>query len=279
MGTLYSFRRCPYAMRARLALQVSGAELDLVEVSLKAKPARMLELSPKGTVPVVELDDGTVIDESLDIMLWTLRRNDPEGWLGADDASLAEMQALIAQNDGDFKHHLDRTKYAVRYEGAEKAAEAHLAYLTALGAIDDKFDAACEAAVEKMYEENCVEEEPGKFRCPLSGKLFKEVKYVRKHIDNKHPATLETAKRAALEGKFEEYFLAGAEQKAAMPPPPPPPARFPREALDDGRPPWGEGKGGKGRGKGKGKGKGGRRKQRQAAAEERRTRRARERSL
>ena len=82
-----------------------------MEVSLKAKPARMLELSPKGTVPVVELDDGTVID--LDIMLWTLRRNDPEGW-GADDAVLAEMLALIAKNDGDFKHHLDRTKYAVR---------------------------------------------------------------------------------------------------------------------------------------------------------------------
>lgn len=106
-------------MRARLALEVSGAELDLVEVSLKDKPARMLEISPKGTVPVVELDDGTVIDESLDIMLWTLRRNDPEGWLGADDADLAEMRILIAQNDGDFKHHLDRTKYAVRYEGAD----------------------------------------------------------------------------------------------------------------------------------------------------------------
>ena len=101
-------------MRARLALQVSGAELDLVEVSLKAKPANA-RLSPKGTVPVVELDDGTVIDESLDVMPWTLE-NDPEGWLGADDAVLAEMLALIAKNDGDFKHHLDRTKYAVRYE-------------------------------------------------------------------------------------------------------------------------------------------------------------------
>ena len=121
-------------MRARLALEVSGAELDLVEVSLKDKPARMLEISPKGTVPVVELDDGTVIDESLDIMLWTLRRNDPEGWLGADDASLAEMQALIAQNDGDFKHHLDRTKYAVRYEDADPEVhrEAAQQFLTAL---------------------------------------------------------------------------------------------------------------------------------------------------
>ena len=87
-------------MRARLALQVSGAELDLVEVSLKANRPECSSCSPKGTVPVVELDDGTVIDESLDIMLWTLRRNDPEGWLGADDAVLAEMLALIAKNDG-----------------------------------------------------------------------------------------------------------------------------------------------------------------------------------
>ncbi len=81
MATLFSFRRCPYAMRARMALEASGADLELVEVSLRNKPARMLELSPKGTVPVVELDDGTVIDESLDIMLWTLRNQDPEGWI------------------------------------------------------------------------------------------------------------------------------------------------------------------------------------------------------
>ena len=119
MATLFSFRRCPYAMRARMALAVSGAELELVEVSLKNKPQRMLDLSPKGTVPVVELDDGTVIDESLDIMLWTLNNHDPEGWLGNDPAMLEEMMALIAENDGDFKHHLDRTKYAVRYDGAD----------------------------------------------------------------------------------------------------------------------------------------------------------------
>ncbi len=122
MGTLFSFRRCPYAMRARLALAVSGAELDLVEVSLKDKPARMLEISPKGTVPVVELDDGTVIDESLDIMLWTLERNDPEGWMGDDPVFRQSMLDLIAANDGDFKHHLDRTKYAIRYEGADPEA-------------------------------------------------------------------------------------------------------------------------------------------------------------
>jgi len=119
LGTLYSFRRCPYAMRARMALEVSGVALDLVEVSLKDKPARMLELSPKGTVPVIELRDGTVIDESLDIMLWALDRSDPEGWLGADEAALEEMIGLIARNDGEFKTHLDRTKYALRYEGVD----------------------------------------------------------------------------------------------------------------------------------------------------------------
>ena len=109
-------------MRARMALAVSGAELELVEVSLKAKPPRMLEISPKGTVPVVELDDGTVIDESLDIMLWTLGRHDPEAWLGHEDGIQQSMLDLIGENDGDFKHHLDRTKYAVRYEGADPEA-------------------------------------------------------------------------------------------------------------------------------------------------------------
>ena len=119
MATLFSFRRCPYAIRARLALAASGAEMELVEVSLKAKPERMLELSPKGTVPVVELDDGTVLEESLDIMLWTLRNKDPHQWLGSNETTLQEMLSVIETNDGDFKHHLDRTKYAVRYEGAD----------------------------------------------------------------------------------------------------------------------------------------------------------------
>jgi glutathione S-transferase len=119
VATLFSFRRCPYAIRARMALAVSGAELDLVEVSLKNKPERMLQLSPKGTVPVVELDDGTILEESLDIMLWTLNNHDPKGWLGPDDATRIEMLSLIKENDGDFKHHLDRTKYAIRFEGAD----------------------------------------------------------------------------------------------------------------------------------------------------------------
>jgi glutathione S-transferase len=106
---LYSFRRCPYAMRARMALLVSGQTCTLREVVLRAKPAAMLEASPKGTVPVLMLADGTVIDESLAIMRWALQHNDPEGWLAGDDS------ALIACNDGPFKHHLDRYKYPSRH--------------------------------------------------------------------------------------------------------------------------------------------------------------------
>jgi glutathione S-transferase len=106
---LYSFRRCPYAMRARLALAISETLCELREVKLAAKPAEMLDASPKGTVPVLVLTDGTVIDESLSIMRWALARHDPEGWLARDDA------ALIAMNDGPFKHDLDRFKYPDRY--------------------------------------------------------------------------------------------------------------------------------------------------------------------
>lgn len=106
---LYSFRRCPYAMRARLALAVSGIRVELREISLKAKPADMLAVSSKGTVPVLVLSDGEVIDESLAIMRWALAINDPEHWLDRDDAG------LIAANDGPFKDHLDRYKYPQRY--------------------------------------------------------------------------------------------------------------------------------------------------------------------
>ena len=106
---LYSFRRCPYAMRARLALAVSGTGVELREVKLAAKPAEMLAVSNKGTVPVLVLPDGQVIDESLEIMRWALAINDPEGWLERDDIG------LIAANDGPFKDNLDRYKYPQRY--------------------------------------------------------------------------------------------------------------------------------------------------------------------
>ncbi|VVN22041.1 hypothetical protein PS684_01827 [Pseudomonas fluorescens] len=111
MNTLYSFRRCPYAMRARMALRYSGVPVDIVEVSLKAKPAAMLAISPKGTVPVLNAG-GRVIDESLEIMRWALAQNDPQGWLLDGDARIAE---LIEANDQVFKVHLNRYKYAERY--------------------------------------------------------------------------------------------------------------------------------------------------------------------
>ena len=121
---LYSFRRCPYAMRARLALAVSGTRGELREVRLSAKPQAMLAASPKGTVPVLVLPGGTVLDESLDIMRWALTNRDPEGWLARDDAG------LIAMNDGPFKHDLDRYKYPERY-GVDAGAhrEGGLAFL------------------------------------------------------------------------------------------------------------------------------------------------------
>jgi glutathione S-transferase len=115
MNTLYSFRRCPYAMRARMALRYSGVPVNIVEVSLKAKPAEMLALSSKGTVPVLSAD-GRVIDESLAIMQWALAQNDPQDWLLKDDpAGQAHIADLIESNDQTFKVHLNRYKYAERY--------------------------------------------------------------------------------------------------------------------------------------------------------------------
>jgi len=112
---LYSFRRCPYAMRARLALQMSGLAVEHREIALKDKPAEMLRASPKGTVPVLVLADGCVLEESLDIMRWALGRRDPDGWMVQDETGREDAQALITQNDGEFKFHLDRYKYPHRY--------------------------------------------------------------------------------------------------------------------------------------------------------------------
>ena len=113
---LYSFRRCPYAMRARMAIAASGVKVRLREILLRDKPEEMLTASAKGTVPVLVNGD-RVIDESLDVMNWALAKNDPENWLSRKD------DALIAENDGPFKHHLDRYKYSTRYEDAD--AEEH----------------------------------------------------------------------------------------------------------------------------------------------------------
>ena len=121
---LYSFRRCPYAMRARMALWVAGITVHLREVKLAAKPPALIAANPKGTVPVLVLPDGTVIDQSLDIMRWALAQHDPESWLAGDEP------ALIAVNDGVFKHHLDRAKYPGRYD--EDATTDHRAEALAL---------------------------------------------------------------------------------------------------------------------------------------------------
>jgi glutathione S-transferase len=115
MNTLYSFRRCPYAMRARMALRYCGVAVNIVEVSLKAKPAEMLALSSKGTVPVLSVD-GQVIDESLAIMHWALAQSDPQDWLLKDDpVGQHHIAELIEENDQVFKVHLNRYKYAERY--------------------------------------------------------------------------------------------------------------------------------------------------------------------
>ena len=115
MTTLYSFRRCPYAMRARMALSYAGIAVDIVEVSLKAKPPEMLALSSKGTVPVLSVE-GRVIEESLEIMRWALAQNDPQDWLLKDDPQgQAQIAELIEENDQTFKVHLNRYKYAERY--------------------------------------------------------------------------------------------------------------------------------------------------------------------
>lgn len=112
LPVLYSFRRCPYAIRARLALHRAGIAVELREVVLRDKPAALLAASPKGTVPVLQLPDGSVIDESLSIMHWALRRSDPAGWLPASGS--AAHHALLAANDGPFKLALDRYKYPER---------------------------------------------------------------------------------------------------------------------------------------------------------------------
>lgn len=125
---LYSFRRCPYAMRGRMALQASGADYEHREVVLRDKPQAMLDASPKGTVPVFITNDNNVIDESLDVMRWALGHNDPHGWL---DCKRDKADTLIAANDGPFKHHLDRYKYASRYKDDAARGDVDLSHRAA----------------------------------------------------------------------------------------------------------------------------------------------------
>ena len=113
LSCLYSFRRCPYAMRARLGLLFAELPVELREITLKNKPANMLAISPKGTVPVLQLADGVVIEESREIMEWALEQQDPQELL--NPKTLHQGNTLIEQNDQEFKHWLDRYKYADRH--------------------------------------------------------------------------------------------------------------------------------------------------------------------
>lgn len=115
LPVLYSFRRCPYAMRARLALVAAGVKVEIRELVLRAKPAHMLDISPKGTVPVLWLQDGTVIDESLDVMRWSVSQSFPSDWFVLNDAQQQQCDEWITLLDGEFKRNLDRYKYPHRY--------------------------------------------------------------------------------------------------------------------------------------------------------------------
>jgi glutathione S-transferase len=126
-------------MRARLALAVSAQACELREVVLRDKPPELLQASPKATVPVLVIDDGRVIEQSLEIMLWALRRNDPGQWLRPERADLETMLALVAEFDDGFKYHLDRYKYAGRHEDADGAAA--LTHRAQAAAYLDRLDA------------------------------------------------------------------------------------------------------------------------------------------
>lgn len=135
LPVLYSFRRCPYAIRTRITLLYSRQAVELREVVLRNKPPCMIEYSPKATVPVLVLSDHTVLEESLDIIYWALNKNDPEQWW--QGLSIEQQQltsTLIQQNDGPFKHWLDRYKYADRYpqESAEHYRQQAQTYLAQL---------------------------------------------------------------------------------------------------------------------------------------------------
>jgi len=136
---LYSFRRCPYAMRARLAVQQSGVAVETREILLRDKPQALREASPKATVPVLVLPGGGVLEQSLDIMCWALARHDPEGWLEA--APWPAQQALIAINDGEFKRLLDRYKYPQRQLGGDALQDREAAVALLLAALEQRLRA------------------------------------------------------------------------------------------------------------------------------------------
>lgn len=129
---LYSYRRCPYAMRARMALKYSQIELEHREIELRNKPKSMLLASPKGTVPVLCLDD-LVLDQSIDIMRWALKQSDPAGWLRVEP-HLA--QQWVDKNDGPFKVLLDQYKYPNRFPHLKQGESLASAYSLMLEPIE-----------------------------------------------------------------------------------------------------------------------------------------------
>jgi glutathione S-transferase len=139
---LYTYRRCPYAMRARMALLQAGVGYEPYEIELRHKPEKMLAVSPKGTVPVLVLADGRVLEQSLDIMRWALTHTgDRQGWWAR--SQMSGNPALQAACDGPFKHHLDRTKYPGRFTDAQ-GREYHRTQAVAvlLQALEDRLEAA-----------------------------------------------------------------------------------------------------------------------------------------
>ena len=134
---LYSFRRCPYAMRARLALLASGIQCELREVVLRNKPAAFLATSPKGTVPVLVTTRGESIEQSWDIMLWALRQHDPAEWLPSDAKVFERGMQFLHRCDGEFKQQLDRYKYPQRHglEDGTTARDTAMLFLAELEAL------------------------------------------------------------------------------------------------------------------------------------------------
>ncbi|MAI06606.1 MAG: hypothetical protein CBC47_05760 [Alphaproteobacteria bacterium TMED87] len=136
---LYSFRRCPYAMRARMALFISNITCELREVKLSNKPSEMLSLSSKGTVPVLLLEDGSVIDESLDIMFWALEKNDTNSLFRDYMINEAENKKFLNMIDIDFKYALDRYKYPNRYDNVDPIMYREICHNILIG-INDKIN-------------------------------------------------------------------------------------------------------------------------------------------
>ena len=134
-AALYSYRRCPYAMRARMALAYSGIAVEIREISLREKPASMFAISPKGTVPVLQ-NDGLVIEQSYDIMKWALKQSDPDCWLTAETEAV--IDAWVAKNDGPFKKLLDQYKYPDRHPDISLEETLSQATASFLGPINEQ---------------------------------------------------------------------------------------------------------------------------------------------